>query len=574
LLRLLSDAARDFAIFATDPDGTILTWNPGVQNITGYDEHEFVGCDCVMLFTPEEREKGAHLQERETAKREGQALDERWRLKKDGTRFWGSGFMHALYTDSGDLKGFAKIMRDMTAQKRLQDELREREELLSRVIGSSPDCIKTLDLDGHMLSMTEGGQRVMEVDDFDRICGVDWLTFWEDEETKGALRDALATARAGGTGRFQGFCPTLKGTPRWWDVVVAPILDAQGRPERLLGVSRDITEQRQAQEELRRSHDQLEARVAEATAQLRDVTRRLMTSLEQERRRISRELHDQTGQHLAALGLELGLLENDAVATRDEATKAARAALRAAGLAGEAAQAARAAAMVAARTDPIPDAGRAAGTASEAARMAAIAGTDARAAAAAADAAMAVVDKAAPRVKQLRELAESLSHDIHRIAVDLRPTSLDDLGLVPALQACAEQWSERHGVPAQLESVGLEGGDGSGVGGQARRLPPDVETALYRIVQEALTNAAKYAVPGGATQVSITLLRRQSANGSEVLATIEDDGPGFDPEAAARSGRLGLAGMQERAELLGGTLEVESSPGSGTTIYARLPVTQ
>src|SRR5205085_46277 len=158
-------------------------------------------------------------------------------------------------------------------------------------------------------------------------------------------------------------------------------------------------------------------------------------------------------------------------------------------------------------------------------------------------AALGVVDENARSIAHLRQMVKALSGDIHRIAVDLRPTSLDDFGLVAALRTYVEQWSERTGIEADLQSIGLEGGEETG--DSSPRLPSEVETALYRIVQEALTNIARHAAEK-ATCVHVTLQRRDG----HVQATIEDDGPGFDVETAG-AGRLGLAGMRERATLLG-----------------------
>jgi signal transduction histidine kinase len=394
---------------------------------------KFIGMNCDRLFTPEDRKEHAPERERETALRDGQALDERWHLKKDGTRFWGSGFMHALRDDNGSFTCFAKILRDMTEQKRHEEEL--------------------------------------------------------------------------------------------------------------------------------------EARVRSRTAAHQALQRRLLTAQEEERRRISHELHDQSGQYLVALGLELSAMEQAAVDIRNAAGKVAQVASESARLATEAAQVAEAAARAAVKMGMSAEAGRLAQVASEGTRTAAIAGTDARAVAAAADAAIETVDEAAPRLHRLRELTEALSRDLHRLAVDLRPTALDDLGLAASLRTYAEEWAHRTGVTIEVEAVGLDESPDSDENVE-RQLPPEVATALFRITQEALTNAAKYAVPGGAKVVGVTLQRRDGF----VLATIEDDGPGFDVEEAASRGRLGLAGMRERAELLGGTLEVESAPGSGTTVYARVPL--
>lgn len=124
--------------------------------------------------------------------------------------------------------------------------------LLRSLLASSGDCIKILDLDGTLLYMTEGGQRVMEVTDFDAIKGCPWPDLWQGQGNLDA-KAAVAAARLGQTGHFQGYAITMAGTPRWWDVTVTLIRDDDGNPDKLLSVSRDITEQRSADEELRLS---------------------------------------------------------------------------------------------------------------------------------------------------------------------------------------------------------------------------------------------------------------------------------------------------------------------------------
>jgi PAS domain S-box-containing protein len=128
--------------------------------------------------------------------------------------------------------------------------------LLRSLLGSSGDCIKILDLDGNLIFMTEGGQRVMEVTDFNAIKGCPWPDFWQDQgniDAKAAIKAALA----GQTGHFQGYATTMAGTPKWWDVTVMLIRDGEGRPDKLLSVSRDITEARLADEALKTSEQRL-----------------------------------------------------------------------------------------------------------------------------------------------------------------------------------------------------------------------------------------------------------------------------------------------------------------------------
>jgi signal transduction histidine kinase len=209
---------------------------------------------------------------------------------------------------------------------------------------------------------------------------------------------------------------------------------------------------------------------------VRDAMRRVVQAQELERRRLSRELHDETGQALTSILLGLRSLEESL------------------------------------ETD------------------------DARAAAAG-----------------LRELVVATLQDVRRLAVELRPSALDDFGLAAALEHLTASFQEQTGIQVDFGAALGEG-----------RLPGEVETALYRIVQESLTNVVKHA---RARRVSISLTRMQHS----VKAVVEDDGQGFDPENT-REGGFGVVGMRERLSLLGGRLQVESRPGAGTTIVADVPL--
>jgi signal transduction histidine kinase len=162
-------------------------------------------------------------------------------------------------------------------------------------------------------------------------------------------------------------------------------------------------------------------------------------------------------------------------------------------------------------------------------------------------------DDVGAAVGDLRELVVQTLQDVRRLAVELRPTALDDFGLGAALERLASTFSDQTGTTVELES--RLGDD---------RLPSDVETVLYRIVQEALTNVVKHAQ---AEHVSIVLQRK----GSAVTAVIEDDGRGF-AGGHQRDGGLGLVGMKERVELVNGRLEIESAEGAGTTLVVEVPV--
>ncbi|UOD29525.1 PAS domain-containing protein [Massilia violaceinigra] len=122
---------------------------------------------------------------------------------------------------------------------------------------SSPDCVKVLDNGGNLLSMNRNGRCAMEIDDFSPLVGLPWASLWPAEMAATVLT-ALAAARSGGSGRFEAFCATAKGTPKWWEVIVAPILGADGRTERILAISRDVSGARQAGEALQHSAERLE----------------------------------------------------------------------------------------------------------------------------------------------------------------------------------------------------------------------------------------------------------------------------------------------------------------------------
>lgn len=163
------------------------------------------------------------------------------------------------------------------------------------------------------------------------------------------------------------------------------------------------------------------------------------------------------------------------------------------------------------------------------------------------------------RLRQLQRLTNELGQEVHHLAWELRPTALDDWGLQTALSNYVEEWSERCRIPVDFHSIGLE----------EERLAPEIEATIYRMAQEALTNILRHAE---AHRASLILERRPG----HVIAIVEDDGRGFDTEAVMNTAEtkrwLGLLGMKERVALVGGTLQVESTLGAGTTLFVRIPV--
>ena len=236
-----------------------------------------------------------------------------------------------------------------------------------------------------------------------------------------------------------------------------------------IGLIQDITERRRAAEALE-----------EKTQQLRALSRRVLEAQELERRRVAHELHDELGQSLTAIKINLQARERF--------------------------------------KDRSP---------------------------------------AELNAENLRIVEDALQH-VRRLAVALRPSVLDDLGLIPALRGIAEQTAARSGFTVHFEPAIPD-----------TRLPPDVETACFRVVQEALTNITRHA---RATRVDIDLFH----DGEALMLGIHDDGCGFDVgavrERASAGNSIGLLGMKERATLLGGQLDIESVPGMGSTVRMRCPL--
>lgn len=152
--------------------------------------------------------------------------------------------------------GFVATWRDITTRQQTEEALRQSEEFKNRILDSSSDCIKVLNLDGRLLYMNTGGLCLMEIDDLNSYLNNEWLCFWEGSSRQQA-EEALAATKTGKVSIFSGYCPTVKGTPKWWEVVISPILDASGQMERILLISRDITDRKKIELLLQESEARL-----------------------------------------------------------------------------------------------------------------------------------------------------------------------------------------------------------------------------------------------------------------------------------------------------------------------------
>ena len=363
-----------------------------------------------------------------------------------------------------------QAMKEAEASERERAEmaLRESEERFRTIVEQSPISIQVMTPDGWTVLVNRAWEKL-------------WGVTAADMRNYNMLRDEQAQnlgmmpyVERGFTGQVVWMPPVAYHTPetiktgrkRWFQARIYPVKGERGEIRNVIMMYEDITERQWATEDLQK------------------LSAELMNAQEAERKRISQELHDELGQALTAMRINLAALEKEALPNLSRASQA-----------------------------KLTETGR-------------------------------LVDETLDHVREL-------SHA-------LRPTMLDELGLVPTLRWYVTRYAERLGIRVEFEAIGLED-----------RPAVEIETALYRIVQEALTNIARHAQ---ARQVHLRLACQES----RLMALIEDDGIGFDAHkwmaADTASSGAGLFGMRERVARCGGTFTIQSRPGRGTRLFVELPL--
>ncbi|HXN24888.1 MAG TPA: PAS domain S-box protein [Candidatus Dormibacteraeota bacterium] len=377
--RLLVEGVREYSILHLDPNGIIVGWNTGAERLKGYRGDEIIGKHFSVFYPPEEVQLGKPEQNLRHAAEMGQSEVEGWRIRKDGSRFWGNVVITALRDSHGHLRGFAKLTRDMTERREKEEQLRRANQQLElRVRQRTADLVRVN-----------------------------------------------------------------------------------------LELRTEIAEREKAEEQLRHTLEQLRALAA-----------RLQFVREEERMRMAREIHDELGQACTALKMDIALLARKGKTQLQIRSKA--------------------------------------------------------------DSAMRLID--------------NLIQSMRRMASELRPSTLDDLGLVAALEWQAQEYETHTEIQCHVE-----------LPTNPLVLDSNRSTAIFRIFQEALTNIARHAK---ATRVDASL---KTVNQKLVLQ-VRDNGIGYDPKQLKIGRSLGLVGMRERALLLEGEFTIEGIPGKGTTITVRIPV--
>jgi PAS domain S-box-containing protein len=243
-----------------EPEGRVSYVSSAYERLWGWRPEELYENPCFWLdhIHPDDR---AWIAQAFASNAATGQFDHEYRIVlADGSIRWVHDRCFPLHDQAGRLYRFAGIAEDITDRIRVREALQHSEAFKNRVLESSSDCIKVLDLEGRLLYMNTGGKDLLEIDDLSSYLGSEWLRFWQ-EDNRVLAAAAFATAKGGEVGKFQGYCATVKGTPKWWDVVVTPIWDGSGQVIQLLSTSRDITEakhdevvRRQTEAELRQKN--------------------------------------------------------------------------------------------------------------------------------------------------------------------------------------------------------------------------------------------------------------------------------------------------------------------------------
>lgn len=249
LYRLLVESVHDYAIFALDPTGHILTWNAGAQRFKGYKADEIIGKHFSTFYTPEDLARGRPAEELEIAERDGRVEDEGWRVRKDGTRFWANVVITALRDKEGRLVGFAKVTRDLTERKMAEERLRLSEERVRLLLENVRDYgLFTLDLDGRVATWNAGAEQISGYK-ASEIIGKHFSIFYPPADIAARKpENELVIVRREGRFEEEGWRLRKNGERFWSNVVISAIYDATGTLVGYAKVTRDLTERREANE--------------------------------------------------------------------------------------------------------------------------------------------------------------------------------------------------------------------------------------------------------------------------------------------------------------------------------------
>ncbi|MGA8142939.1 MAG: PAS domain S-box protein [Candidatus Acidiferrales bacterium] len=594
--RLLVDGLKDYAIFTIDCDGFVISWNLGAECITGFKSDEIIGQHFSCFYPPDDIASEKPIRELQRAFNDGRLEDEGWRLRKDGSRFWADVTMTSLRDRQGQLKGFANITRDMTERRRTEQELRKRQALLAQAEILANMGSWEIDAAANTVTWSDHLFRMLNLEPPASPASLDdlWKLIHLEEPTASQQAVATAVLHSQSLNRTDRYI-SRSGQVRTLHSRGMPVTDALGRTIRLIGTTQDITERKSIEEKLRKSEalltqaetlanvgswefdvdtseivcsaqlyrilgldpnqtypafdsfSQLLSPDDRETMLLGDApTKTKPQPFEREIRWVlpdgsakllhirSVPIYDKSGELLRLIGTtedvterrhredELRRLSQQLLNVRDEEQRRV-----ARDLHETAVQSMAAMKMLLDRVDDlIPKAN----------------------------------NRARKLIQSTAEIADEIISQVRTISHLLHPPLLDEAGLSPAVRWYARGFAERSGIATRVE---LDEDFG--------RLPHETELAVFRIVQEALTNVHRHS----GSPDAIIRVKRDEGN---VCVEVEDHGRGMalSSKTGGSEVRLGVgtAGMRERVTQLSGIFEIRSAPGNGTTVCVNLPLTQ
>ena len=249
LFRLIVESVRDYGIFLLAPDGTVLTWNPGAERINGYASEDIIGRHFSAFYPPEDVARGKPQWELDEAAKMGSVEDEGWRIRKDGSRFWADAVLTVLRGTDGEIRGYAKVTRDLTTKRLAEEELRRSEERFRLLVDSVVDyAIFMLDPDGRVASWNSGAHRLKQYE-ASEIVGQSFARFYPPEDVaNGKPQRMLSTAREKGVAVDEGWRVRKDGSRFWCNVVLTAVHDEHGVLRGFAKITRDLTLQRENEE--------------------------------------------------------------------------------------------------------------------------------------------------------------------------------------------------------------------------------------------------------------------------------------------------------------------------------------
>lgn len=256
--RLLVDSITDYAIYMLDRQGTVASWNRGAQRFKGYEAAEIIGRHFSCFYAEQDRRAGMPETALRIAAEEGRFESEGWRVRKDGSTFWAHVIIDPIRDTSGELVGFAEIVRDLTERKRAASSLQQSEEQFRRLVQGVTDyAIYMLDLDGRVASWNAGAQRIKGYA-ADEIIGQHFSRFYTEEDRKAGLpQEGLRLAALNGRFEKEGWRVRKDGSRFVASIVIDAVRDDDGKLIGFAKVTRDITEKVRTQEALHQSQQAL-----------------------------------------------------------------------------------------------------------------------------------------------------------------------------------------------------------------------------------------------------------------------------------------------------------------------------